>query len=118
MADYIKREDAVKTLMHLLFETAINSCGIDDEYAEVCEDIATNRVDGYVSAIPAADVRENVYGIWMRDNDLVDGEVWCRWSCSECGYVRKRGWGYTSDGKKPRANLCENCGAVMRRADK
>jgi len=60
MAEYIKREDAVETLEHLLFETAFNNCGVDDEYAHVCADIASNRIEGYVSAVPAADVVEVV----------------------------------------------------------
>lgn len=35
------------------------------------------------------------------------------WSCSSCGYVRKRGWAATQEGQRPTAVICENCGARM-----
>lgn len=75
-----------------------------------------NRVFAYqdeVDNIPAANVEEVKHGEWVRDADLVDGDVWVRWSCSECGYVRTRGWEYTNAGAKPQAKLCENCGTKM-----
>lgn len=105
MDDYIKREDAL-----LLVKDVAESCVVDR--SEVLFDVHIGLVN-----IPAADVRENVRVEWENicDYDNVRGINYNRWMCSNCGYVRKRGWEHTSDGNKPRAKFCENCGADMRK---
>lgn len=63
--------------------------------------------------VPAADVRPVVRGKWMQKAEPVAGNYWVLWECSECGYVRTRGWAHTKDGRKPRAYFCERCSAEM-----
>ena len=70
-------------------------------------------IKSIIDDIPTAKVEEVSHGEWVRDADLIDEDVWVRWSCSECGYVRTRGWEDTNAGTKPWAKLCENCGAKM-----
>ena len=66
-----------------------------------------------LNEIPAADVRPVVRGKWMQKAEPVAGNYWVLWECSECGYVRTRGWAHTKDGRKPRAYFCERCSAEM-----
>lgn len=42
---------------------------------------------------------------------------WVKWECSECGYVRTKGWEGTTDGRCPTAMICENCGAIMEKGE-
>lgn len=67
-----------------------------------------------IEEAPPADVRPVVKGEWMMMVDSIfNGERFVEWTCSECGYVRNRGWRHTDDGKEPDAKFCENCGADM-----
>ena len=90
----------------------------NDKFWEDLTDKEKAKVLAYLLASPSVDVEEVRHGEWVRDADLVDGDVWVRWSCSECGYVRTRGWEYTNAGAKPQAKLCENCGAKMNEQEK
>lgn len=56
--DTITRADALVTLKHLLYETALNQ--FDFDTAEVFEDIAKNRLETWVDLIPPADAVEVV----------------------------------------------------------
>ena len=72
----------------------------------------------FVANIPAADVRENVRARWTvvsKAYEFADGSkaAWNVWICPICGYERTAGWEYTSPGEKPKAKLCEMCGAQM-----
>lgn len=72
----------------------------------------------FLRALPAANVRENVKGEWTsisKDYEFADGSksAWNKWECSYCGYCRTAGWEYTREGKRPKAKLCEMCGAQM-----
>ena len=62
--------------------------------------------------LPSAQPRKK--GKWTATYSDCDGDVWVSWKCSNCGYVRKKGWKYTDDGKKPDALFCEMCNADMR----
>ena len=57
---------------------------------------------------------EREKGKWIATYSDCGGDVWVSWKCSNCGYVRKKGWKHTDDGKKPDALFCEICGADMR----
>lgn len=65
--------------------------------------------------IPPADVRPVKRGEWlMMIDSIFNGERFVEWSCSECRYVRKRGWRHTGGVEAQDAKFCENCGADMR----
>lgn len=82
MADYIKREDAIREL---------NAEGYSKNM----------RIHKRILDIPAADVRENVRGEWVR---------WARSDeCSVCGYDTGR--------YEMGSNFCPNCGADMRQPE-
>lgn len=92
MTDYIEREAAI-----VLINRMAEGCTYLDITAE-------EVIDG-ISAIPAADVRENKRGKWVWNDQ-------CKLVCSLCGNVvafvslPKKKWeaGY----------FCPNCGADMR----
>lgn len=65
--------------------------------------------------ILSADDKPVVRGEWVCDEQNIKGDVWNRWSCSECGAIYSRGWAWESEGRMPRANFCPNCGADMRK---
>ena len=52
-------------------------------------------------------------GKWIATYSDCGGDVWVSWKCSNCGYVRKKGWKYNG-GEKPDALFCEMCNADMR----
>lgn len=66
-----------------------------------------------VNALPSIEPEQKT-GKWIATYSDSDGDVWVSWKCSNCGYVRKKGWKYTDDGKKPDALFCEMCNADMR----
>ena len=76
---------------------------------------ACNKYKPFIQLERKTDVCENMYGEWKPDCSDVRGTTWVKWICSKCGYIRNAGWEYTTDGKKPKAKLCENCGAKMKR---
>ena len=66
------------------------------------------------------DVKPAVKSKWLCESTKCrmgynDYEYWNKWRCSCCGYIRTEGWEHTSEGQEPNVNLCENCGADMRR---
>ena len=87
MSDYIKREDAIEIIAR------------HDDTDGTIKVFSGRFVNGLISAIPPADVRENVKGEWIdRGKDMM-----LRWQCSECG--RRDTHIY---------NFCPDCGADMR----
>lgn len=86
MAEYIKRETAVRAVMAAKWVD-----GSDGAMAM-----------GIVASTPAADVAPVVYGRW----EHLGGDEWC---CSACGFV------ITTEGSwdKPTKKYCEDCGAKM-----
>ena len=57
---------------------------------------------------------ERKTGRWIPTYSDCGPDVWVVWKCSDCGYVRKKGWKQTSAGEEPDALFCEMCGADMR----
>ena len=55
-------------------------------------------------------------GKWIKHEEKQYIERYVQWSCSECGYICKRGWSGRSRNidQPPRANFCARCGADMR----
>lgn len=80
---------------------------------DIARDIATiieNEKDMRVILSGA----ERKKGEWAPTYSDCGDDVWVVWKCSECGYVRKKGWDHTSDGERPDALFCEMCNADMR----
>ena len=98
MTVYIKREDAIDTVLDVYYNTP---------------DIDLNgeRLEAAILNIPAADVAEVRHGRWDGEGDgYADGEIVIDvWYCSECGYCIDDG----TDGPNILPNYCPNCGALM-----
>ena len=86
MAEYIKRETAVRAVMAAKW--------VDGSDGAMAMEI--------VASLPAADVAPVVHGRW----EHLGGDEWC---CSACGFV------ITTEGSwdKPTKKYCEDCGAKM-----
>ena len=67
-----------------------------------------------IESIEPADVKPAAHASWVQDDENIGGDIWRKWRCDECGYVRKKGWAYEPEGRKPTARFCENCGADMK----
>lgn len=89
MRRYINSADALNTLKHLAYETALNQH--DPYVADVFEDIAKNRLETWVDLIPTADATKVVrckdckhfeYDHWEKVNRvplIVAHEICTRW---------------------------------------
>lgn len=86
MAEYIKRETAIKRVMETKWESGSDGAAAME----------------IVAATPAADVAPVVHTRWAH----LGGDEWC---CSACGFV------ITTEGSwdKPTKKYCEDCGAKM-----
>ena len=86
MAEYIKRETAVRAVMAAKW--------VDGSDGAMAMEI--------VMTTPAADAAPVVHGRWTH----LGGDEWC---CSVCGFV------ITTEGSwdKPTKKYCEDCGAKM-----
>ena len=71
------------------------------------------RDKSILMSLPSAQP-EHKTGRWIPTYEDCCADVWVKWKCSECGYVRKKGWKQTYDGAKPDALFCEMCNADMR----
>lgn len=103
MDDYISRQAAID---------AIDNC----TKFKVTEDFYTiyiNEVEEAIANVPTADIRENVKGEWLADNDR---EKSMMWRCSVCGRIAY----YPPIGSREAFAkhcgyaFCPNCGADMR----
>lgn len=106
MADkYISAKQAYDYLRSVLYETATNNAGINDDFASACEEIADNRLKIWLDDIPAADVVERKKGKWGRD------EFGSKCSC--CGLYAYR----DKFGEPWESDFCPNCGCGCERGD-
>lgn len=53
-------------------------------------------------------------GEWIVEEIDDSGFKWCKWRCSVCREVIKKGWQHTKDGEKPKWKYCPNCSARMK----
>lgn len=93
--DYIRRDDAVK----IAEKYGLANGSVLGRHTGLADCIASE-----ISGLPAADVAEVVYGLWIKDDFLSD-DVNNAEKCSQCGELI--GW----FGNLP--NYCPNCGAKM-----
>lgn len=93
MAEYIKREAAVK---------AVEKYGLTNGVVWGRHTGLAICIASEIADIPAADVAPVVHGRWAH----LGGDEWC---CSACGFV------ITTEGSwdKPPKKYCEDCGAKM-----
>ena len=89
MADYIRREDALKALQNNFYSTAMD----------------------IINRVPPADVAPVRHGHWIGEGDgYADGElVFNVWHCSECDYCIDDG----TDDPERLPKYCPGCGALM-----
>lgn len=94
MAEYIKREAAVK---------AVEKYGLTNGVVLGRHTGLAICIASEIADIPAADVAPVVHGRWIHDGRRIESGIdWCH--CSECG---------KSDNFCARTNYCPNCGAIM-----
>lgn len=104
MADYIKREDAIRYIKE-------NQCASCSDIG-LCGNCAVLIALKLLEKVSAADVRENVRGEWHERKDIYphkpDGEMtsW-GYKCSRCNQISQLKY-----------NFCFNCGADMRGGEK
>lgn len=93
MAEYIKREAAVK---------AVEKYGLTNGVVWGRHTGLAICIASEIADIPTADVAPVVHGRWAH----LGGDEWC---CSACGFV------ITTEGSwdKPTKKYCEDCGAKM-----
>ena len=98
MTVYIKREDAIDTVLDVYYNTP-----------DI--DLSGKRLEAAILNIPAADVAPVRHGRWDGEGDgYADGEIVIDvWYCSECGYCIDDG----TDDPNILPNYCPNCGAIM-----
>lgn len=103
MTRYINSDDALNTLKHLAYETAMNPH--DPYVADVFEDIAKNRLETWVDLIPTADVVERKKGKWLESKESTSRP----YMCSNCGCL------YDVDTIMGKLcwHFCPNCGTKM-----
>lgn len=99
--DCISRAEAIETVKKRLYETAMNNM----EHGDIYADIADNRIDIWLSALPSAEPKT---GKWVKiiDEETPNLTKW-HYECDQCGAGR---W---EEGQR----YCQNCGARMNRED-
>ena len=100
MADYIRRDDAVK----IAEKYGIANGSVLGRHTGLADCIASE-----ISDLPAADVAEVVHGEWLRSDD--DWNSLTTIQCSICGEE----WCFETDDDVSLLNYkyCSNCGAKM-----
>ena len=116
MSDYISREAFVEHYRKLLCEDCDRRKGMKNGKLKFCYEIgdapcracAVDDMLTYVEDFPAADVRENKRGRWIKVAALAPFEQ-DDFRCSECDSWPW--WCGVTDANLP--NFCPNCGASM-----
>lgn len=115
MDDFISREDTIEKMEEVDWYHQ-NKNGEMVHGANPAEHQAWYKVEDVYKVLedmPSAQP-ECEKGKWVQKRLNYDNDVWVRWECSRCGYLRKKGWKYILEAKKPEALFCEMCGADMR----
>ena len=102
--DYIKREDAIN-------EICLRGCALERQrklVLSMCE--AKQFAVDVIDDIPAADVRENIYGKWIDMGDFVQCSACC------CTRLKRYNCAYGPVTQVSFDNYCPTCGADMRGA--
>ena len=107
MTEYIRRNDAVK----IAEKYGLANGSILGRHSGVAECIASE-----ISALPAANVTEEVYGCWEwfdeETGTPIDGyEREWGWRCSHCNTELSDD--YDDPDIRPEMKYCDNCGAKM-----
>ena len=89
MTVYIKREDAIDTVLDVYYNTP-----------DI--DLSGERLEAAILNIPAADVAPVRHGRWIEDHDYL--------KCTECSAMVKWDFTFFDIGDW---NYCPNCGAKM-----
>lgn len=100
MRRYINSADALNTLKHLAYETALNQH--DPYVADVFEDIAKNRLETWVDLIPTADATKVVRCKDCKHNPSEDEWIHCNrvtWWNSPDDYCSRGERKETEDGE-------------------
>ncbi len=94
MDDYIKRKDALDVFSKYMF------AGYRGNGKSFFSDIVMPTFYHAIAELPSADVRENIYGEWVKNNNGT-------YSCSLCqSWIPNEQHSY--------ARFCLHCGADMR----
>lgn len=108
MNRYINSADALHTLKHLAYETALNQH--DPYVADVFEDIAKNRLETWVNLIPTADVVEKERYDRLLENANILADAVRKYQTADV-VERKKGKWYKPK-EYPRDSyrfICDNC---------
>lgn len=111
MDKLIWKQDAINALTTYIYNLYKVVVG-ETLPVEDCRDAAESVIDDLPSV-------QSKYGKWEPYSQFYP-EVnthWVSWECSECGYMRTKGWEGTTNGRCPTAKICENCGARMERGE-
>lgn len=108
MAEYIKREDAIKSFLDA--DTDIMA-DYGPDYGIECG-FSRDRVKEILGSLLAADVAEVRHGRWDASDryKFLDGSTCIR--CTECGAAL-----HLDEYQKYHWHYCPNCGALMREDD-
>ena len=106
MNDSINRHQAIEAIACAIWHYPNLSFLSDYDHAHELAEDALKRLSSEESG--------RKLGKWTATYSDYDDDVWVSWKCSNCDYVRKKGWKHTDDGKKPDALFCEICGTDMR----
>lgn len=106
MSDLISRQAVSDIIKTRLYQTALNNTEYITSYAKVCEDIAENRIDTWISEAKTVEP-ERKPGKWeyiQYDGNPKIGN----WHCSNCRLIVNLGF----EGE-PYYHYCPSCGARM-----
>lgn len=79
------------------FETAVKSGASIEDIKWIFENLPSIQI-------------KRKKGRWIPTYSNYGFDVWVKWKCSECGYVRKEGW----EREEPDVLFCEMCNTDMR----
>ena len=97
--------------LHIFYEPGRINPHIIQANDEQSQKYNNENIEALMMGIEA--LKERKKGKWIVTYSDCGGDVWVSWKCSNCNYVRKKGWEPTNDGEKPDVLFCEICGADL-----